>query len=41
MFITFSIAKIKMEDYVRHAIPFFVALIIALLFLTLGSAISL
>ncbi|WP_434288828.1 TRAP transporter large permease [Celeribacter sp. SCSIO 80788] len=41
MFITISIAKVKMEDYVRHAMPFFVALIIALLLLTLLPGISL
>ncbi len=41
MFITISIAKVRIEEYVRQAWPFLLALIIALLLLTLIPAISL
>ncbi|YCI06159.1 TRAP transporter large permease (plasmid) [Ensifer sp. D2-11] len=41
MFITISIAKVRIEDYVRQAWPFFIALVVALLLLTLIPAISL
>lgn len=34
MFITISIAKVKMEDYVREAWPFFLALVVCLLLLS-------
>jgi tripartite ATP-independent transporter DctM subunit len=34
MFITISIAKVKIEDYIRQAWPFFIALIIALAIIT-------
>ena len=40
MFITISIAKVRLEDYVRHAWPFFIALVAALLLLTLIPSIS-
>lgn len=41
MFITISIAKVRMEDYIKQAWPFFIALIFVLLLLTLVPAISL
>ncbi len=41
MFITISIAKVRMEDYIRHAWPFFLALVVALLLLTLIPGIAL
>jgi tripartite ATP-independent transporter DctM subunit len=41
MFITLAITKVKLEDYVRHAGPFFFALIIALLLVTLVPSIAL
>lgn len=41
MFITISIAKVRMEDYIRNAWPFFIALVIALLLLTLVPSIAL
>lgn len=41
MFITISIAKVRIEDYVKNAWPFFVALVVALLALTLIPSIAL
>ncbi|WP_081762281.1 TRAP transporter large permease (plasmid) [Paracoccus sp. TD-10] len=41
MFITIAIAKVRIEDYVRQAWPFFLALVVALLLLTLIPSISL
>ena len=41
MFITISIAKVRMEDYIRQAWPFFIALIVALMLLTLIPSIAL
>ncbi|MFG6082620.1 TRAP transporter large permease [Paracoccus litorisediminis] len=40
MFITIAIAKVRIEDYVRHAWPFLLALVAALLILTMVPAIS-
>lgn len=40
MFITIAIAKVRIEDYIRQAWPFMLALIVALLFLTFVPAIS-
>lgn len=41
MFITISIAKVRIEDYVKQAWPFFIALILALLALSLIPQIAL
>ncbi len=41
MFITISIAKVRMEDYIRQAWPFFIALIVALMLLTMIPSIAL
>lgn len=41
MFITISIAKVRMEDYIKQAWPFFIALVVVLLLLTLVPAIAL
>lgn len=40
MFITISIAKVRLEDYVRYAWPFFIALVAVLLLLTMIPTIS-
>jgi len=41
MFITISIAKVRIEDYVRHAWPFFIALVFALFLLSVFPQIAL
>lgn len=41
MFITISIAKVRMEDYIKQAWPFLIALILMLLMLTMVPALSL
>ena len=41
MFITISIAKVRMEDYIKQAWPFFLALVFMLVLLTLIPAITL
>lgn len=40
MFITISIAKVRIEDYVRQAWPFFIALVLSLFVLTLVPVVS-